>query len=86
MAQRDTNQSTSILHSMEVIEELSAHLDTDPTELNFTLNDYVDPEALDDVLDSSADEIVVAFSIEDLLITVGNDGVIDIVEQEEKSP
>ncbi|WP_141551729.1 HalOD1 output domain-containing protein [Natrinema sp. CBA1119] len=81
MTEHDTGPTTPSAptpDSVQVIKTIADHLDQDPTEVDFTFSDYLDPDALDSLLESSTEELVVAFTIEDLLVTVANDGTIEV--------
>lgn len=64
--------------SIQVIETIADHVGKAPIDVDFTLGDHVDPDALDSLLESSTEELVVAFTIDDLLVTVANDGTIEV--------
>lgn len=78
MTERDT-RSTSPPNSVQIIETIADHLGTEPTDLDFRFGEHLDPDALDTLLESAPEEdLVVAFTLEDLLITVANDGTIKV--------
>lgn len=83
MTERDTGSNsppTAGPDSIQVVETIADYVGKDPIDVDFTLDDYIDPEALDTLLESSTEELVVAFTIDDLLITVANDGTIEVKE------
>ncbi|RQG92560.1 HalOD1 output domain-containing protein [Natrarchaeobius chitinivorans] len=81
MTERDTGSrspSASPPDSVQVVETIADHLETTPLEADFTLAEYVEPDALDTLLESDTEQLVVAFTLEELLVTVANDGTIEV--------
>ena len=86
MTEHDTGSNSSSStgpNSIQVIETIADYVGKDPIDVDFTLGDYLDPEALDTLLESSTEELVVAFTIDNLLITVANDGTIEVRDYQE---
>lgn len=86
MTEHDTGSkspSAPTPDSVQVVETIADHLDKSPTEVDFTFADHLDPDALDRVLESPAKEIVVAFTVEDFLVTVSNDGTIKVEDYQD---
>lgn len=68
--------------SHQVIETLAEHVDKDPVEVDFTFNDHINPDALDKLLETDTEEVIVEFSVENMSVTVSSDGTIRIDDQE----
>lgn len=86
MTEHDTGSrspSTPTPDSVQVIETIADHLDKEPTEVDFTFSDYLDPDALDTLLESTTEDVVVAFTLEGLLVTVANDGTIEVKDYQD---
>lgn len=86
MTERDTGSpsaSPPVPDSVQVIERIADHVEKDPTEVDFTFGDYLDPDALDTLLESATSELVIAFTIDELLVTVATDGTIDVREYQD---
>lgn len=64
--------------SLTIVEAIADQEDVDPAELDFRLYDYIDPEALDTVMES--DEVEITFSIGEYEIHVVDSDVIRVLE------
>lgn len=86
MTERETNSpspSPSPPNTVQVVETIADHLNTTPTELDFRFAEHVNADAFDKLLESNTDKLVVAFTIEGVLVTVANAGTIEVKDFDE---
>lgn len=84
MTERDSRSpSAPTPDSVQVIETIADHLDKDPNDVDFTFSDVLDPDALDRLLKSATEDLVVAFTVDGLLVTVATDGTIEVQEYQD---
>lgn len=66
--------------STKVIESLAAAEGVDMTELGYELYEYIDPEALDRLIEGSGSDCRVEFIVADHSVVVDGDGTVQINE------
>lgn len=66
--------------SLQIIEAVADYRGIDPLELDFSLGEQIDPEALETVLDADVEDLQVTFTIDGMTVSVANDGTIMITD------
>ena len=69
--------------TVQIVEALAAHFDTEPTALEFSLADVVDPDALEALLESDADDLAVSFTVRGSAVTVTGDGTLLLSDRDD---
>ena len=64
--------------SVAIVWALAEKEGVSPTELGYSLQEYIDAEALDALAEHRGTEWLLRFAVEEYTITVNNDGYIDI--------
>jgi hypothetical protein len=62
----------------EVVEALADAEGVEPTELEYAIHEYIDPEALDGLLEAGDSYCRVEFAVADHVVTVDRDGTIHV--------
>ncbi|UHQ98128.1 hypothetical protein HYG81_21355 (plasmid) [Natrinema zhouii] len=82
MTEHEAETFSNTPNSIQIVETIAEQDGRDPTEVDFTLNDHVDPDALNSLLETGSEGLVVTFTIDDKVVTVAKDGTIEITDEE----
>lgn len=82
MTEHEAESFSNTPDSVQIVETIAEQVGRDPTEVDFTLNDHVNPDALDSLLETRSEGLVVEFTIDNKVVTVTNDGTIEITDEE----
>lgn len=61
-----------------IIEAIADERGEEPSDMGFTLHDYVDTDAIQTLLEHDSSSWVLSFEVEDLEVTVADDGVVHV--------
>lgn len=74
----DLEQAENDSLTVSIVERLAAAEGVEPTDLDYTLYDYVDPDALDALMDGTDTDFYLRLQVADHTVTVDNDGFITV--------
>lgn len=68
---------------VEIVEEVAEAKGTDPTDLNYSLEEHIDTEALQLLADHSRSSWTLSFTLPEQEVTVTGDGVVRVHEKQD---
>lgn len=68
---------------VEVVEAVAEAKGTDPTDLNYSLEEHIDTEALQLLADHSRSSWTLSFTLPEQEVTVTSDGVVRVHEKQD---